>query len=59
MVGIDHASTTVFATEAYTLSTGPPISVPVTTQLGFASRQGSETSLTVSDHVVIMIVVTN
>ena len=29
VVGVDHAPTTTFATEAYTLPLGPPISVPI------------------------------
>ena len=50
VVGADHAPTTAFATEAYTLSPGPLISVPVPKQLGSASGRGLETPPTVSDH---------
>ena len=63
VVGVDHAPTTAFATEAYTPSPGPPISVPVSgsisMQLGSASGQGLETPPTVSDHAVHTIVVAN
>ena len=70
--GVDHAPTMAFATEAYTLSPGPPISVPVSgsivpvpKQLGSAlcSASGAvlETplALTVSDNAVLTIVVAN
>ena len=53
VVGVGHAPTTAFATEAYTLS---PISAPV---LGPASGRGLETPPTVSDHVVLTIVIAN
>ena len=56
VAGVDHASTTEFATEACTLSPGTPISVQ---QLGSASDRGLETPLTVSDHPVLTIVVAN
>jgi hypothetical protein len=65
VVGVDHAPTTAFAKEAYTLSPGPPISMPVSElilvpkQLGSASGQGLETPPTVSDHAVLTIVVAN
>jgi hypothetical protein len=65
VVDVDHAPTTVFATEAYTQSLGPSISVPVSglilvpKQLGSASGGGLETSPTVGDHAVPMIVVAN
>jgi hypothetical protein len=52
MVRADHAPTTAFATEAYTLSPGPPISATVPKQLGSASGQGLETPPTVSDQFV-------
>ena len=63
VVGADHASTTALATEAYTLSSGPPVSapvsgsIPVPKQLGSSSGQGLETPPTVSDHAVLKIVV--
>ena len=65
VVGVDHASTTAFATETHTLSPGLPFSVPVSRstllpeQLGSASDLGLETPLTVSDHSVHAIVVAN
>ena len=65
MVGVDHAPTTVFAKEVYTLSQDPPISVPVsglvpvTKQLGSASGRGLEAPPAVSVHAVITIVVAN
>ena len=59
VVGADYASTTAFATEAYTLSPGPPTSVLVPKQLGSASGQGLEIPPTVSDHAVLTIVVAN
>ena len=56
VAGVDHAPTTAFATEAYTLSPGSPISVPVSgsipVQFGSASGQGLETPPTVSGHAV-------
>ena len=57
----NHTLNTAFATEAYTLSSGPeqPISVPVSKQLGSVSGRGLETPPTVSDHGALMIVVTN
>jgi hypothetical protein len=64
VVGVDHAPT-AFATEAYTLSPGPSISVPISgsipalKQLGSASSLELETPSTVSDHAVHMIVVAN
>ena len=65
MVGVDHAPTTAFATEAYTLPPGPSVSVPVSgsmpvlKQLGSASGRGLETPPTVSDPAVHTIVVAN
>ena len=66
VVGVDHAPTTTeFATEAYTLSPGPPISVlgsgsePVPKQFGSASGRGFESPSTVSDHAVLAIVIAN
>ena len=65
VVGIDHAPSTSFATEADTLSPGPPILVPVSgsmstsNQHGSASDRGLETPPTVSDHSVLKIVVAN
>ena len=56
VVGVDHAPTTGFATEAYTLSPGIPISVQ---ELGSVSDRGLETLSTVSDHPVLTIVVAN
>ena len=62
VVGVDHAPTTAFATEAYTLPPGPSISVPVSgsipvlKQVGSASGQGLETPPTVSDPAVHAIV---
>ena len=56
VVDIDHAPTATFATEAYKLSPGPLIPVPVSgsilvpEQLGSASCQGLETPSKVSDH---------
>ena len=58
-VGVDQAPTTAFATEAYTLSPGPPISVPMHEQLGSTSGRGLETQPTVSDHAVLTIIVAN
>jgi hypothetical protein len=57
VVGVDHAPTTTFATEA--LSPGPPTSVPVLgsipvpEQFGSASGGGLETPPTVSDHAML------
>ena len=59
VVGVDHAPATAFATEAYRLSPGAPISVPLPKQLGSASGRGLETPPTVSDHAVLTIVVAN
>ena len=65
MVGVDHAPTTAFATEVYTLSQDPsnsvPVSglVPVIKQFGSASDRGLETLPTVSVHAMITIVVAN
>ena len=59
VVGVDRAPTTPFATEAYTLSLGPPIWVPVPKQLGSAIGQGLETQHTVSDYAMLMNVVAN
>ena len=62
VAGVGHAPTTAFATtEAYTLSPGPPNSVPVSgslvpKQLG---GRGLESSPTVSDYAVLTIVVAN
>ena len=64
VVGVDHAPK-AFATEAHTLSPGPPIlapisgSIPAPKQLGSASGLELETPSTVSDHAVHMIVVAN
>ena len=58
VVGVDHTLTT----EAYTLSPGPPFSVPVSGLLsvpGPASGRGLETPPTVSDHAVLTIIVAN
>ena len=56
VVGVDHAPSTVFATEAYTPSPSPPVSMPISgsipVQLGSASDRGLETPPTVSDHAV-------
>ena len=70
--GVDHAPTMAFTTEAYTMSPGPPISVPVSrsivpvpkqlgSALGSASGAVLETplTLTVSDNAVLMIAVAN
>ena len=59
VVGVDHAPTTAFAAEAYTLSPSSPVSVPVPKQLGSPSGQGLENPPTVSDHAVLTIVVAN
>ena len=65
VVGVDHAPTTAFATEAYTPSRGPPTSVPlsgsilVPERLGSTSSQRSEIPPTVSDHAVFTIIVVN
>jgi hypothetical protein len=59
VVGVDHAPTAAFATEAYALSQGPPISVPVPKQLGSANGRGLDTQPTVSDNALLTIVVTN
>ena len=59
VAGVDHSRTTVFATEADTLSPGLPISVTVPKQLGSASDPGLESQPTVSDHAVLTIVITN
>ena len=62
MVGVDHAPTTSFATEAYTLSSDPSFSVLVSGSIpatGSASGRGLETPPTVSDHAVPTIVVAN
>ena len=64
VVGVDHAPTTAFATET---PSRPSISVPVSDseplparkQLGSASGRGLESSPTVSDHAVLMIVFAN
>ena len=53
---LDHAPTTAFDTEVCSLS---PISVPVPKQLGSASGRGLETPPTVSDYVMLMIVIAN
>jgi hypothetical protein len=56
------APTTAFATEAYTLSPDPTISVPVPNQLGSstsASGRGLETPPMVSDRAALTIVVPN
>jgi hypothetical protein len=66
VVGVDHAPTTAFATEACTLSPDPPISVPASgsllvhkqLQVGSATGRG-ETPPSVSDNAVLTIVVTN
>ena len=50
VVDVDHAHTTMFATETYPLSPGP-VSVPVPKQLELGSASGGlETPTTVSDH---------
>ena len=56
---VDHAPITVLDTEAYTLPLGPPISVPVPKQFGFASGRGLENQPTVSDRAVFMIFIAN
>ena len=56
VVGVDR---TVYATEADKLSRGPPIPVPVPTQLGSDSGEGLETPPIVSDYAVLTIVVAN
>ena len=58
-VGVDHAPIAAFGTEAYTLSPGPSVTVPVPEQFGSASGPGLETQPTVSDYNVLMIVVAN
>ena len=58
VAGVDPP-TTAFATEAYTPTAGPSISVPVPKQLGSASDRGLEIQLTVSDYVMLTIVVAN
>ena len=65
VVGIDHASTSAFATEAYTPSPGPSISVPVSElelttmpkQLDSAIGRRLEAPPSVGDHVVHPIVI--
>ena len=63
VVGVDHAPTTAFTTEAYALSQHPLISVPVSgptlvpKQLGPTGGRGLETLPTVSDHAVLTIVI--
>ena len=57
VAGVDHAFTTVFATEAYTLSPGSPISG--SKQLGSTSGGGLGAPSTVSDHAVLTIVIAN
>jgi hypothetical protein len=65
VVGVDCAPTTVVATEAYTLSPGPTISmpvsgsIPVSKQLGSVGGRGLETLPSVSDYAVLTIVVAN
>ena len=62
VVGVDHTPTTEFAAEACTLSSGPPISVPVLPvpkQLGSASGRGLESPPAVSDHAMLMIIIAN
>ena len=67
MVDIDHAPTTTVGTEAHTSSPPcPPISVPISELIpvpkqlsSSTSAQGLETPPTVSDHVVLTIVVAN
>ena len=59
VIGVDHAPTTAFAAEAFTLSPSLPTSVPVPNQLGSASVLGLETPSTVSNHAVLTIVVAN
>ena len=60
VVGVDHAPST---SEPYTLSPGPPFSVPVSGLIpvpGPASGRGLvETPPTVSDHAVLTIIVAN
>ena len=55
VVGIDRAPTAIAMNAS--ISPGPPILVPGPEQL--ASGQGLEVPTTVSDHVVLSIVVTN
>ena len=70
--GVDHAPTMAFTTEPYTLSPGPPISVPISrsivpvpkqldSALGSAGGAVLETplALMVSDNAVFTIVVAN
>ena len=61
--GVDHAPTMAFTTEAYTLSPGPPISVPVSRSITPVPKQlpsASGTVLeTVSDNAVLTIDVAN
>ena len=61
--GVDHAPTMAFTTEAYTLSSGPPISVPVSRSIApVPKRLGSDIGAvleTVSDNAVLTIVVAN
>ena len=61
VVGVGHTPTTEFATEAYSLSPGSPISVPVPKQLQVSSARGRglETPTTVSDHVLTTVVANN
>ena len=65
VVGVDHASATAFGAEDNTLHPAPSISVPISgsipvpKQLGSASGGGLETSPTVSDHIMLTIVVAN
>ena len=62
VVSVDHVPTPAFATETCTLSPGlVPVSgsISVSKQLGSTSSRGLETPLTVSDHVVLTIVVAN
>jgi hypothetical protein len=59
LIGVDHVPTPAFATEAYTLSPGSPVTVPAPKQHGSASGRRLETQPTVSDHAVLTIVVTD
>ena len=56
VIGVDHAPTTAFATEAYTCL---PSSVPAPNQLGSASVRGLEAPSMVSYHAMLTIVVAN
>ena len=66
VVGVDHAATTAFTTEAHSLSPVPPIRpvsgfICVPKQLDSAGGRGLETPPTVSDHAdaALTIVIAN